>query len=131
MVGGSLSLRNSTLQSMALFGIEASSGTSVVVRNTALSNCQIGVYLEGPSGSADLGTASSAGGNTITSNSQYGVRVGFSGGQTVYAVGNSWIASFQRANATGQYGSTLITGPVNSGTGVNYYVDSNGGKIQF
>jgi hypothetical protein len=131
LIGGSLSLRHSTVQSMLSFGIEASTGTSLFVRNTAISNCQIGIYLSGSSGTSDLGTATSAGGNTITNNSKFGLRVDFSGGQTAFAVGNTWIANNQGTNATGQYGSALVIGPVNVAIGSNYYIDSNGGKIQF
>lgn len=131
LIGGSVSLKNSTLQSMVYCGIEASSGTNVYIRNTAISSCAIGVYLEGPNGNADFGTATSVGGNSITSNSQYGIRVGYSGGQTVFAVGNTWIANVEGADASGLYGSTLVTGPVNASNGSNYYIDSNGGKIQF
>ncbi len=131
LIGGSVSLKNSTVQSMVYCGIEASSGTSVYMRNTAISYCAVGVYLEGPNGSADFGSSTSVGGNTITNNSQLGVRVGYSGGQTVSAVGNTWIANVEGADANGQYGSALVTGPVNAANGSNYEIDYNGGKIQF
>jgi len=129
--GGSLSIRNTTVQSMSEAGISAANGTSLILRNTTISSCKWGILLNGPGGSADLGSASSPGGNTFTNNSICGIRVSYSGGLTVLAVGNVWVPNMEGANANGQYASALVTGPVNVASPTNYTIDSNGGKIQF
>lgn len=112
-------------------GISTGAGTSLYMRNTTVSSCTWGILLIGPSGSADLGTATSPGGNTINNNLMFGIRVSYTGGLTAYAVGNTWRLSTQGANGSGQYGSALVTGPVNVADPANYSIDSNGGKIQF
>jgi hypothetical protein len=127
---GSLTIRNSTVQSMKEAGISASAGTSLYMRNTTVSSCQWGVLLNGATGSADLGTSTSAGGNTFTSNSQFGLRVSYTGGFYAYAYGNTWLPSTQGTNANGHYGTFLAVGPIKATAPSNYYIDSNA-NIQF
>jgi hypothetical protein len=127
-----LTLRNSSVQYYTSSGIMGGSGSfSISARNSTFTNCQYGIYVYGTNGYLDLGTAASPGGNTITGNSQYGVRVGFSGGITASAVGNTWIPNIEGANSAGKYSAQLLIGPTPNATPLNYYIDSNGGKIQF
>ncbi|MGA9118671.1 MAG: right-handed parallel beta-helix repeat-containing protein [Bacteroidota bacterium] len=128
--GGSLTLRNSIVRYMYGEGISVSSGTSLYMRNTTISNCRSGIYLNATSGSVDLGTSTDAGGNTINNCSQFGIRVGFAAGQVAYAYGNTWTPNAQGANANGHYGPFLAVGPVNPASPANYYIDSNA-NIQF
>jgi hypothetical protein len=83
-----------------------------------------GVVLAGAAGSSfDLGTAAQAGGNTLLglNASKPALRVAAAASVTVNAVGNTWTANQQGANASGQYGGTLV---VTSGSGQNYGVTS-------
>ncbi len=128
--GGSLSLRNSIVRYMDREGISVSTGTSLYMRSTTISNCQVGIYLGGTSGSADLGTSTDAGGNTINNCSQFGIRVGFDAGQIAYAYGNTWTPNAQGANQNGHYAPFLAVGPVNATSPANYYIDSKA-NIQF
>jgi hypothetical protein len=103
---------------------------TLTVRNAAIANNGTaqadgaGLVLNGAAGSVlDLGTAAQAGGNTILglNSSKPGVRVGTTAGNTVNAVGNTWVANQQGASATGTYSGTLV---VTSGSGQNYAVTS-------
>jgi hypothetical protein len=129
--GGSLSLRNSIVRYMNAEGISASTGTSLYMRNTTISNCRSGISLNATSGSVDLGTSTDAGGNTINNCSQFGFRVGFAAGQVAYAYGNTWTPNTQGANANGHYGTFLAVGPVQVAAPANYYLSSNQDVIQF
>mgnify|MGYP005852097285 CR=1 FL=1 len=83
-----------------------------------------GLLLNGAAGSVlDLGSAAQPGGNTILglNSSKPGVRIGTTAGNTVNAVGNTWVASQQGASASGAYGGNLV---VTSGSGQNYAVTS-------
>ncbi len=93
-----------------------------------------GLTLAGNAASSfDLGTAASPGGNTFTGNNSgnqtSGIHVRANAGVTVSAVGNTFIANTQSANAQGQY--VLNTAPcgaascnVSGGAGANYRVVS-------
>jgi hypothetical protein len=150
MSGGSVSGNGTSSLSFAYYGGLSFLGTgnhSVSLRNVAVTNnksatpngnnsgdSNSGITLGGGAGSAfDLGTGVSPGGNTITGNTTStmttGINVTVATGVTVNAVGNTFIASTQGANATGQY--VLGTAPcqpascvVTSGTGANYRVTS-------
>lgn len=103
---------------------------TLTVRNATIANNGstqadgAGLLLNGAAGSVlDLGSAAQPGGNTILglNSSKPGVRVGTTAGNTVSAVGNTWVASQQGASGTGTYsGNVLVT----SGSGQNYAVTS-------
>ncbi|WP_162910942.1 DUF1565 domain-containing protein [Azohydromonas sediminis] len=103
---------------------------TLTVRNATIANNGgaqadgAGLLLNGAAGSVlDLGTAAQPGGNTLLglNASKPGVRVGTAAGNTVGAVGNTWVAGQQGASAGGTYaGSVLVT----SGNGQNYSVTS-------
>jgi hypothetical protein len=97
---------------------------NVAISNTGISQGEGAVVLIGDNTSLyDLGTAAQPGGNTILGNNatRPGVRVNLSGGGTVNAVGNTWVASQQAASSTGTYSGNLV---VTSGSGQNYVVTS-------
>jgi hypothetical protein len=95
-----------------------------------------GVLLQGDAGSAfDLGTKASPGGNTLRLNgaSSTGLRAALAAGVTATAVGNTWTASAQGANASGLYtapSGTCSASPCNltSGSGVNFAI--TGGTLR-
>lgn len=102
---------------------------NVVLRGTSVSNSaqtqgDAAISLAGDSASSfDLGTAAEPGGNTILSvnTARPGIRVGVNSAVTVNAARNTWVASEQGANGSGQYtGNVLVT----SGSGRNYAVTS-------
>ncbi len=71
----------------------------------------------------DLGTTASAGGNTLTSATGTGLYLSLPSAPTIDAVGNTWNANAQGADAAGHYpAGTTIAGPV--GTGANYVLSS-------
>ncbi len=127
----SLNLRNSTVQGMGGAGINAITGSRLYMRNTSISSCQYGLLLTGSSATADLGTSTSAGGNTIVNNAQFGIMISHTGEFFAYTYGNTWIPNLQGANANGHYGSFLAVGPVQLTAPMNYYIDSNVNYIQF
>jgi Protein of unknown function (DUF1565) len=71
---------------------------------------------------ADLGTSASPGGNIFQNNQFAGVSVGgLYGPQQVDAVGNTWNAGVQGADAAGQYPAPeTVVGPVAQAAGNNY-----------
>jgi hypothetical protein len=72
---------------------------------------------------ADLGTQADPGLNTITGNTNVGLKMNLSAGQTVQAVGNTWIAGQQGADAGGHYSVAPTYAPVTVNgpkTGKNY-----------
>jgi hypothetical protein len=87
-------------------GIYCNGPTVLELRSTELcKNGGYGVYLSGSGNGqlADLGTASTKGGNLIKDNVQSGLGVNLSGSKTVDAVGNTWMPNEQGANASGVY----------------------------
>lgn len=57
-----------------------------------------------PSATVDLGTVAKPGGNILTGNASTGLHIVFMLGQTVIdAVGNTWAANQQGADANGRY----------------------------
>jgi hypothetical protein len=85
------------------------------------SNTGSGVGLfDGVSG--DLGTQADPGGNTFTGNTSTGLQLGLGSQVPVPAVGNTWNANVQGADAAGHYSPTLQkTGPAN---GTNYFINN-------
>jgi hypothetical protein len=85
------------------------------------SNTGSGVGLfDGVSG--DLGTRADPGGNTFTGNTSTGLQLGLGSQVPVPAVGNTWNANVQGADAAGHYSPTLQkTGPTN---GTNYLINN-------
>jgi hypothetical protein len=100
-------MRNSTVYASKTYGIEYDSDPSK------------------PVGSIDLGTASNPGGNTLLNNVFRNLQV--KGNTTLIAVGNTWNANIQGADAQGRYATARVDGPK---SGNNYYIAS-GVSIQF
>jgi hypothetical protein len=73
-----------------------------------------------------LGTASSPGNNTLTGNQPTQVIVRVAAGVVVSAVGNTWTASMQGADAQGHY---TVAGPFC--TGANPCDQTTGADINF
>lgn len=133
--GSSFDLRNSTISGSTLTGGVGGIGiylyfaelSSLKLRDsTVTGNVQYGVEIDGNL-NADLGTAAAPGGNTFTGNGLAGVRSAAATGQFVDAVGNTWIANQQGADANGRYSTPPLytpvpkTGPV---SGTNFKIDN-------
>jgi len=135
---GTFDLRNSTISgSTAAGGIGAGiylfmpSGSFKLRGSNVTGNIQHGVHLDGTQASGgltfDLGTTADPGGNTITGNGLAGLRSVAAAGDSVNAVGNTWIPNQQGADANGRYSlpPTFVpvpkTGPA---SGVNFKIDN-------
>lgn len=96
--------------------IYSSVATTVKARSSTFSNnTQLGLALttSGPL-TVDLGTAASQGKNTLTGNVITGLRLDVPAAQTHSAVGNTWNASVQSADAAGHFtDGTDVVGPMN------------------
>ena len=133
--GSSFDLRNSTISGSTLTGGVGGIGiylyfaelSSLKLRgSTVTGNVQYGVEIDGNL-NADLGTAAAPGGNTFSGNGLAGLRSAAATGQFVDAVGNTWIANQQGADANGRYSTPPLytpvpkTGPV---SGTNFKIDN-------
>lgn len=121
-------------------GQTGSSGLAVTVRNYQATGCQYaGVFIAGYTNDTfDFGTAASPGNNVFRGNNLIasGSHANFvfqvASGGIVYAVGNTWDADVQGADADGKYSvGAGLSLDVTSGAGVNFYVDpNNAGKMR-
>ncbi|MEO6363763.1 MAG: right-handed parallel beta-helix repeat-containing protein, partial [Caldimonas sp.] len=125
--GIELALDGATVADNAGAGIDIESGQACRVRNATITgNVAYGIHLHGR-GQCDLGSAASPGGNTLR-NTGPNLRVasiglsGPGGAVDISAVGNTWLANEQGADAQGRYalpaGQTtplIVIAPVTAG----------------
>ncbi|MEO8836797.1 MAG: hypothetical protein ABI364_08660, partial [Caldimonas sp.] len=125
----SLDLSNVTITGNTYGGLEMDGGT-LHLRSSSVSNngAEGGVTLySSSSGAFDLGSAASPGANIFVGNTGAGLNAVVTAGRTVSAVGNTWIANQQGADANGFYSTAppytpvLKAGPVNSGVNFRIY----------
>ncbi len=109
----SFDLNNLTVTGSTQSGIVLWGASSFKMRGSNLSNNAIDGLELYETVAADLGTAASPGGNTFTGNISAGIASRVSSGITVNAVGNTWIANQQNADANGHYTASTVSGPVN------------------
>ena len=126
MMGGSVSHNQQ-------YGLALSTGVRVFhVRNAFIHNNTLaGIYWSSLAGDADLGTTASPGGNTITVNGTATSNVNlFMDAPFVTAVGNTWNASVQGADAQGMFsGDVLLTGQIVNAGG-NFRVNQAGQQLR-
>lgn len=111
----SLDLSNLTVTGNTYNGITVSNGSLRLRSSTVSGNGQEGgVVLRGSAiaGTFDLGTSASPGGNTFVGNTGPGLNSVVDAGVTVHAVGNTWKASTQGADANGRYSTAPAYAPV-------------------
>jgi Protein of unknown function (DUF1565)/Right handed beta helix region len=127
--GGTWSLTNVALKNDGVMAIYIQ-GDALTMRGcTVTGNPMFGVYIFG--GTADLGTASSPGGNTFQGNGLVGVDLdATSGTVTVPAVGNTWRPNVQGADAQGHYSAGTVTGPVARNPDDNFAIATSGWNLQ-
>ena len=135
--GTSFDLRNSTISGSTVNSttgvggigvfISFAESSSLKLRDSSVTgNTQYGVEIDGNL-NADLGTAAAPGGNTVTGNGLAGLRSAAATGQFVDAVGNTWIASQQGADANGRYSTPPLYTPVpkvGPASGMNFKIDN-------
>ena len=134
---GTFDLRNSTISGSTAVGTGAGvyllmpSGSFKLRGSSVTGNIQYGVHLDGTQSvgglTFDLGTAADPGGNTFTGNSMAGLRSVAATGDSVNAVGNTWIANQQGADANGRYSLPPTFTPVPKGgvaNGANFKIDN-------
>ncbi len=137
--GGSIDIKNSTISGSttpnsigAGILLSGNSATSFKLRGSTISGgAQDAISLNNvPSATIDLGTAANPGGNTFTGNAATGLHIVFTPGQTVIdAVGNTWIANQQGADANGRYSLPPAFVPVpkaGPATGLNFKLENAG-----
>ncbi len=108
----SFDLNNLTVTGSTQSGIVLWGASSFKLRGSNLSNnAMYGLEMH-ETVAADLGTTASPGGNTFTGNISSNLASQVSSGITVNAVGNTWLASEQNADANGHYTASTISGPV-------------------
>jgi len=129
-MGGGLSITGGTVNApqglTSALTLSGDKPYTLLLRNVAFDATFNGVRLEGDATSSfDLGTLASSGGNTIKG-ATTGLRLTTAAGVTVQAVGNTWSANVQGADASGKYAITSsVCGNANpcevtAGTGPNY-----------
>ena len=133
--GSSFDLRNSTISGSTLTGgvggigiyLYFAESSSLTLRGSSVTgNVQYGVEIDGNL-SADLGTAAAPGANTFTGNGLAGLRSAAATGQFIDAVGNTWIANQQGADANGRYSTPPLYTPVpkaGPASGINFKIDN-------
>lgn len=130
--GGTWSLTNVTLKSngvMAIYLQLSQTPGVITMRGCSVIQNANGVYLFGQV-TADLGTTAAAGGNTFQGNSQLGVQLDGNATGLVHAVGNTWNANIQAADAQGKYTVATVPGPVAVSNGNNFSIANNGSSLQ-
>jgi hypothetical protein len=111
-----------------LIGLETAGRVNLKMRGTNVkSNTSVGIKLTGATTSSfDLGAVEEPGNNTFTGNTTTGLRL--EALLTLNAVGNTWNANQQGADAQGKYAAQLKSG---SETGLNYSLPAAGNQLQF
>jgi hypothetical protein len=130
--GTSFDLRNSTVSGSTVAGgigiyIYFAESSSLKLRGSTVSgNAQYGVEIDGNL-AADLGSQIDPGNNTFTGNALAGLRSMAATGQFVDAVGNTWLANQQGADANGHYSIAPLYAPVpkvGPASGLNFKIDN-------
>ena len=130
--GTTFDLRNSTFSGSTAAGgigiyVSFAESSSLKLRGSTVSgNAQYGVEIDGNL-SADLGTQSDPGNNTFSGNALAGLRSVAATGQFVDAVGNTWVANKQGADANGHYSVSPLFAPVpkaGPASGLNFKIDN-------
>ena len=80
--------------------VNGNSGSLKLRSSNVTNNTDSGVAVAA-SVAVDLGTQADPGGNTFTGNVTQGIKVNLAEGQTAQAVGNTWNANQQGADAAG------------------------------
>jgi hypothetical protein len=126
-----LTITNATVRGPGINGVAIRAG-NLKLRNSVIESSGMGIKVLNQS-KMDLGTAIDPGNNTITGGNLIGVAFdskGFDTG-TIDAVGNTWTANTQGADASGHYTTrrTVSGGDPNS-SGSNFLMFLTGQKIK-
>ncbi len=137
--GGSIAILDSTLASPAAgargIHLQGTADYGFSLNGSSVSAGIDAIVLQGGANSVYvLGTTGLAGANSITGGSGTGLRVSVAAGATVHAIGNTWKANQQGADANGRYtvaGATCNGADpceVLAGSGANYtFTDAGAG----
>ncbi len=125
--GGFLTLRNSSITNCTGAPVDLMASTAFMMRDTAVTGNQAGLYVRDATGGIDLGTPNDPGGNTLKGNSPCNLKVEGSPA-TVQAAGNTWDAD-QGANGQGQYANALVGASTGDISGRNYQL-AKGTSVQ-
>jgi hypothetical protein len=144
---GIANIQNATIQNIGdpntvyagheVSGIDVSGPAKLTLRTTTVKNVKsagnytppipgeagVGIYISNASGGIDLGTEFLPGRNVLQGCGSWCLQVSGqgSGAGTVQAVGNTWNASVQGANTSGNYAKQTVAPPSYT-YGDNYYV---------
>jgi hypothetical protein len=126
--GGTWSFTNVSMKNNGVFAIYIQGSGANMPGTLNMHGCQIlqnanGLYLFDDA-VADLGTIATPGGNTFQGNQQVGLQIdGNAGARLITAVGNTWNANVQGADAAGHYAPATV-GPVVVTPGNNFSIAS-------
>jgi parallel beta-helix repeat protein len=127
---GSPSISNSVVTASGGSGIVVHDGAGPVLRqNSITANGADGVEANDAS-VPNLGDTATAGGNTIDTNTGVGLNNNTTA-STIQAVGNTWIASTQGSDGSGNYAAALTPGPVAAAAANNFAIANGAAAIQF
>ena len=127
---GTPSITNNVITASGGNGIEIHDGAGAILRqNSITANGGDGVVANNTS-VPNLGDGGSAGANTIDGNTGVGLNNNTTA-STIQAVGNTWRASTQGSNASGNYAAALTPGPVAPAAGNNFAITNGAAAIQF
>jgi hypothetical protein len=125
LVGGPWTFINVTIKQNAVFAVYSQDGT-LVMRGCSITNNRNGVYLLTPV-AVDLGTVTDPGNNVLQNNFHLNLDYDSSRIQ-VEAVGNTWSAGVQGADALGKYAPAILQGPIAAVSGNNYGMSCDPGQ---
>ena len=128
--GASPTITRTTITSNTGTGAAAFDTSAPVFRScTITSNTTDGVLAQDTS-AQNLGDGTTAGANTLTGNTGVGLN-NTTTASTIQAVGNTWIASVQGADAAGLYAAALTPGVVPAVAANNFAITNALAAIQF
>ena len=127
---GSPTISNSVITASGGSGIVVHDGSGPVLRqNSITSNGADGVEANDTS-EPDLGDSVGAGANTIDANTGVGLNNNTTA-SAIQAVGNTWTASTQGSDGSGNYAAALTPGPVPAAAANNFAITNGAAAIQF
>ncbi len=128
--GASPTIVNNVVSANAGSGVDVFDTAAPMLRqNTIASNALDGVAANDTS-APNLGDASTGGTNTLQGNIGVGLNNATTA-STIQAVGNTWIASTQGSDGSGNYAAALTPGAVPAAAGNNFAITNAAAAIQF
>lgn len=127
---GSPTITDNDITTNAGSGIDVFDGAGPILRSNLIASNSVDGVTANDVSTPNLGDGTSAGSNTIDANTGVGLNNNTTA-STIQAVGNTWRASVQGSDASGNYAAALQAGPVAPAAGNNFAITNAAGGIQF